>query len=147
MSFREAAKKCERMKGRGGLCFGGLQLPAAAAEFHFLVMGATGSGKTLTIRFLMQSVFQKANGCRALLYDAKRDLILILDGMGVPKSKIKIFNPFDDRSVAWDMAADITSPATAWQLAPRADTREKGVTELLPGYRTPTSSWCHHLFD
>ena len=53
---------------------------------------------------------------RALVYDAKLEVIPQLSGMALQAPTI-IFNPFDKRSVAWDMALDITEPATAKQIA------------------------------
>lgn len=59
---------------------------------------------------------EKGDGHRALIYDAKGDIISLLHGMGL-SSRIVILNPFDTRSAAWDMASDIDSPAAARQLA------------------------------
>jgi Cdc6-like AAA superfamily ATPase len=53
---------------------------------------------------------------RALVYDAKLEVIPQLEGMGL-RAPIVVLNPFDKRSVAWDMAADITEPAIAKQIA------------------------------
>lgn len=53
---------------------------------------------------------------RALVYDAKLEVIPQLAGMGL-HAPVLILNPFDKRSVAWDMAVDITEPATAKQIA------------------------------
>ncbi|MEQ1749083.1 MAG: type IV secretion system DNA-binding domain-containing protein [Prosthecobacter sp.] len=89
---------------------------------HFLVMGATGSGKTVLLRRLMQTVLpqigsSQARGRRALIYDSKKDMRSVLMGMGIPEERIAIMNPFDARSVAWDMAADVQSPQEATELA------------------------------
>ncbi len=105
--------------GDRGVFWGGAPLPSSAATTHFMVVGATGSGKTLTIRLLMQEVLPQIGrglGHRALVYDAKRDLLSVLHGMrlGCP---IVTLHPFDHRCAAWDMAADITSPAAARQVA------------------------------
>jgi type IV secretory pathway TraG/TraD family ATPase VirD4 len=86
---------------------------------QFAILGSTGSGKTISIRLLMQSVLPnigKGNDQRALIYDAKQDMISILAGIN-PPCEIVILNPFDKRGVAWDMAKDITAPATAQQIA------------------------------
>lgn len=53
---------------------------------------------------------------RAIIYDAKLEVIPQLSGMEL-NAPVIILNPFDKRSVAWDMAADITEPATAKQIA------------------------------
>lgn len=92
------------------------------AREHFLVMGATGSGKTVLLRRLMQTVLPQigtaaAPGRRALIYDSKKDMLAVLVGMGVPLERIAIMNPFDARGVAWDIAADVQSPQEATELA------------------------------
>lgn len=98
---------------------GSVHLPYSAARGHLAVIGATGSGKTLLQRLLMQSVLPLIGSGlhqRALIYDAKQDLVSLLAGMGI-NAPVYLLNPLDDRSVAWDMAADITSPAAALQAA------------------------------
>ena len=102
----------------GALVWGGMALPREAARLHFAVVGVTGSGKTLTLRLLLQSVVARighVRDTRALVYDAKGDLHGLLSGMGA--KTIHTLNPFDERCVAPDLAADFTSPACALQLA------------------------------
>lgn len=102
-----------------GLWWGMMRLPSRVATSHFAVVGSTGSGKTLSIRFLMQSVLPfigTGKDQRALIYDAKQDMLSILAGIN-PPCDVVILNPFDKRGVAWDMAKDITAPATAQQIA------------------------------
>jgi len=98
---------------------GSIHLPHRAAYGHFAVVGATGSGKTLLQRLLMQSVLPRigtALNQRALVYDAKQDMVPFLAGMGL-HAPVHLLNPLDARAVAWDMAADITCPASALQAA------------------------------
>ena len=38
------------------IVFGGLELPDSESTTHFLCLGTTGSGKTIILRLLMQSV-------------------------------------------------------------------------------------------
>lgn len=104
---------------QGHVFWGGLYLPPSCATTHFLVCGCAGSGKTMTLKLLMQSVLpaiRQGSDQRALIYDAKRDMVSQLDGMDLP-CKYYILNCFDQRAVAWDMAADITSPAAVMALA------------------------------
>lgn len=102
-----------------GIRLGMHLLPHRAAYGHFAIVGATGSGKTLLQRLLMQSVLPRiGTGLeqRALIYDAKQDILSLLAGMNL-RCPIATFHPLDARCVAWDMAADITSPAAALQAA------------------------------
>ena len=107
----------DRMENDGSLHWAGTRLPDSEAAHHFLVLGSTGSGKTLCIRRLMQdAVAQIAAGAghRVLVYDAKAELYPVLCALNRP---VHLLHPFDQRSVAWDIAADIVSPADAFQLA------------------------------
>ncbi|MEI7578329.1 MAG: type IV secretion system DNA-binding domain-containing protein [Armatimonadota bacterium] len=65
---------------------------------------------------------------RALIFDAKLEAIPQLYGMGVT-APIHIFNPFDERAVAWDMSKDITEPATAKQIASIFIPEEKNASQ------------------
>ena len=56
------------------------------------------------------------DGHRAMIYDAKGDMVSLLSGMGL-RCPVVILNPLDARSAAWDVAKDIASPATARQFA------------------------------
>lgn len=102
-----------------GLSLGSLRLPSRAACSHFAIAGATGSGKTLLQRLLMQSALSRigqGDSHRALLYDAKQDLLPLLAGMDL-RAPIHTLHPLDRRAVAWNMAADIKTPAAALQTA------------------------------
>lgn len=46
-------------RGDDGVYWGGLNIPTADAVRHFCVMGTVGSGKTILIRLLMQSVLRR----------------------------------------------------------------------------------------
>lgn len=121
IGFGEAKRKAkaELPAGDPGLCWGGLVLPSDRATGNFLVCGTVGSGKTLTISMLKRCVLptiRPGSGRRALVYDAKRDEMGALFGMG-PACPIRTLNPFDARSAAWDIAADVRSPAAAYQVA------------------------------
>src|SRR5688572_13125469 len=71
----------------GCIDWGGVTLPASEGPNHWGCLGATGSGKTLTLRLLMQSVLPAigttgtiGSGCdtRAMVYDAKQDALPLL---------------------------------------------------------------------
>ena len=102
-----------------GIRLGTCILPQRVAYGHLAVVGATGSGKTLLQRLLMQSALPRIGagmGQRALVYDAKQDILSLLAGMHV-SAPLHLLNPLDTRSAAWDMAEDVTSPASALQAA------------------------------
>ena len=111
-----------------GLQLGRLRVPSECAYSHLALVGATGSGKTLLQRLLMQSVLPRIGegfGHRALIYDAKQDVLSVLAGMKL-SCPIRTLNPLDARAVAWDMAADITGPASAFQVASLLIPESKG---------------------
>ena len=61
--------------------FGLFELTDEDMGGHTLALGSTGSGKSLILRILMQSVLQVVGqglGYRALVYDAKQDAIPII---------------------------------------------------------------------
>lgn len=120
-TYNQANQDAEALRAENdpGLWWGMMRLPSRVATSHFAIVGSTGSGKTISIRLLMQSVLPfigQGNDQRALIYDAKQDMVSILAGINLA-CEVLILNPFDKRGVAWDMAKDITSPATAQQIA------------------------------
>lgn len=118
---REAQASLGRVVAAGdtGLQLGRVRIPTEAACSHLAIVGATGSGKTILQRLLMQSALPRigdGHGHRALIYDPKQDMGSILAGMKL-QCPVHLLNPLDARSVSWDMAADILSPASALQVA------------------------------
>jgi DNA polymerase III delta prime subunit len=105
------------------ICWGGLTLPIHQANLHFLVAGVPGTGKTLTIRSLLRSIFHPelraslGGSDRAVIYDAKQEFYPMFRGFGCKEASLVILNPFDRRSDWWDLARDYTSSADAHQLA------------------------------
>lgn len=94
-------------------------VPIEAVQGHFLVAGGSGTGKGFVFRFLMQTVFRRfgpGSNERALVFDAKHELVSILIGMGLG-DLLRIMNPFDERCVVWDIERDFDSPSGALQLA------------------------------
>src|SRR5262245_1373559 len=98
-----------------------------AATAHCAYVGATGSGKTVSIRLLLESIWGIATThdvpTRMLVYDSKRELLPILHGIfeylgrDDADEKIVVLNPFDRRGVAWDICRDIRRPVHADELA------------------------------
>lgn len=99
--------------------WGPYQLTDQDAEAHFLALGTTGSGKSLLLKLLQQSVLPYVGqglGYHALVYDAKQDQLPIISGYCDP-SNIKLFNANDQRSVAWDISKDVTRSPVAMEIA------------------------------
>lgn len=123
ISFEEARTKIEKIykKDKFSIPFGNLQLPSESATGHFLYIGTTGSGKTVSMKILMNSVLpliESEEDHRAVMFDAKRELYAYLYcKLGFDEAKIHTFNPFDKRGVAWDVSKDIDSEAQSVELA------------------------------
>lgn len=101
------------------IVWGGLGLPWSAGVRHFLAAGMTGCGKTNLLLQFMASVLVwigRKKDQRALIYDPKTELVSFLHGLGLGE-RVRILHPFDERSSAWDLAADVDDPAAAQQVA------------------------------
>lgn len=112
--------------------WGFLWLRISEATGHFLISGSIGSGKSVIIRLLAQSILKfigRGHDIRAFIYDPKAEFIPALMGMGCPAT-IHILHPFDQRCVSWDMAEDVTSPAGAYQVASSLVPEEKGESQF-----------------
>lgn len=130
MTFAEAKRQAAKLvrHSQASVNWAGIHVPLQFAAQHFCLVGATGAGKTVALRLLMASALMAiapASDCRALVYDAKGDMMELLSGMPL-SGDIHILNPFDARSVAWDIAADVTTPATALQISSIIIEDEKG---------------------
>lgn len=100
----------------------GKNFPLQHLDKHILIIGQTGSGKSVTLRLLLEKPLKEIGkhaaegGYRAVLYDPKAEMLPQLAGAGIT-CPLHINNPFDVRSSAWKMCEDITSPAAALQTA------------------------------
>jgi len=130
ISMRTARQRARvaRRPGEAVLGWCGIPLPDSLAVGHFLLVGAPGSGKTVSLRLLMQSVLPHIHAdtdWRALIYDAKQDILPILSGMKL-RCPVVTLNALDHRGAAWDMARDIDSHAVALQVAANLIPEEQG---------------------
>lgn len=98
---------------------------AAYGTEHFLVTGASGSGKTTVINRVLADVAKPSFGSRLLVYDAKTELLPLLYCLREVQekqvwggtSKIHVLNPLDARCSAWKISKDIDNIISARQLA------------------------------
>ncbi len=87
---------------------------------HFLILGTPGSGKTLLQKIFMTSLLPDSKhgvAYRAAIFDPKRELYPFLVRMGIPVEQIIVTHPYDERCVAWNLAADFTDEGHAKTLA------------------------------
>ncbi|MBW4660239.1 MAG: type IV secretion system DNA-binding domain-containing protein [Drouetiella hepatica Uher 2000/2452] len=99
--------------------WGGLWLPIEDSSKHMLIIGEPGSGKSKTLSLFMETVLPHiGHGLdqRAIIYDPKRNTRSLLAGMEL-EANIKILDPFDKRSTAWNLAADVDEPDIARTVA------------------------------
>lgn len=99
--------------------FGFQQTPVEHASGHFMIPGAPGTGKTMLLRLMMQSVLPRitpGSRQRALIFDAKHEMVSVVAGMRL-FAEVRILNPFDERCSVWDVAKDFKTPSDALQLA------------------------------
>lgn len=106
---------------------GGQPVPARDESKHFKIVGTTGTGKSTAIAALIEPALNRGDrlviadpdgGYLRRLYEGSRGDVIL--------------NPFDARSVKWDLFGEIRQPYDAEQLA-RA---------LLPDPETGDASWC-----
>jgi hypothetical protein len=134
LTLEEAQAVAEKVRPPDdpGLLFGGVRLPSEAANKGWAIIGASGSGKSMTLQMLCQEALAQIGkptsslSRRALVYDPKTVILSQLAGIGIPKKRIKILNPFDARCVAPDFQANIDTPAAALQFATLLIEEEKG---------------------
>ena len=112
-------------------------VPIKEAATHFLICGATGSGKTVAIQLFLQSIAPRLRTGRTppehlIVYDAKCDLIPILDGLGLrhddKEANVWILNPFDARTAYWKLSESMDTPGMARYLATLLVPEEKNTT-------------------
>lgn len=92
---------------------------------HFLLLGLSGSGKTQVVHRLIRNA--RARGDQSLVYDYKGDLT----AKYLDDATTVLLAPWDARSVAWDIAADVPDIASARELA----------AALIPLPQTGDSKW------
>lgn len=105
-------RKLIRNSGRGINLAPRVPISLETETKHFLLVGASGSGKTQTLRFWIDQVLQRQD--KLLIHDTKGDMAASL-----PLDDFILLAPHDSRSWAWDIARDCTGAAAARELASR----------------------------
>jgi type IV secretory pathway TraG/TraD family ATPase VirD4 len=116
-----------KQRGRdAAITLAGVPVPARDEAKHFKLIGTTGTGKSTAVREMMSSAL--ARGDRAVIADP--------DGGYLRRFYQKsrgdvILNPFDERSVKWDLFAEVRNPYDVEQLA----------RSLIPDHEGADRSW------
>lgn len=110
LAFRRAEQAARRSTGDGILMAPGMRIGGERETRHVLVLGATGSGKSVIIRSWLRQILRR--GDRALLHDTKGD---VLETM--PVEDFMLLAPHDARSAVWDVAADVVTEEDAREFA------------------------------
>jgi type IV secretory pathway TraG/TraD family ATPase VirD4 len=108
------------------LTLAGVRVPEQDETKHFKLIGTTGTGKSTAIRELMTRAL--ARGDRAVIADPDGGYAHSFYQRG--RGDI-VLNPFDARSVKWDLFAEINCAYDADQLA----------RSLIPDHDGPDRSW------
>lgn len=108
---KELIKKLKQQGELSDLTIADVPLPKGAETQHFLFHGTTGTGKSMSIRALLDQI--KARGDKAIIYDRHGDYLQYY----YDPSKDKILNPMDARSEPWDVWAECRDAADFDNLA------------------------------
>jgi type IV secretory pathway TraG/TraD family ATPase VirD4 len=93
-----------------GIKIGDLTLSKQRECRHMLFIGTPGSGKTVTLNSICKQIHARDE--RMIVHDPKGDYVQWFD----PQTTA-IFGPWDARTVIWDVAADLNSPALLQEAA------------------------------
>jgi type IV secretory pathway TraG/TraD family ATPase VirD4 len=118
---RSRAAQAER-----GLTLAGVTVPAADEAKHFKFIGTTGTGKSTAVLELLEQALDR--GDRAVMADPDGGY---LQRFHDPRRGDVVLNPFDSRSVKWDLFAEIKNDYDVEQLA----------RSLIPDHEGQDRSW------
>ncbi len=116
--------------GRSGvsteITLAGRAVPPRDEAKHFKLIGTTGTGKSTAIQEILNAALER--GDRAVIADPDGGY---LQRFYEPTRGDVVLNPFDERSVRWDLFAEIKSPYDVEQLA----------RSLIPDHEGTDRSW------
>lgn len=112
-----------------------LRLPKTHWTRHGLIYGSVGSGKTVVLSQVVDQVMRR--NLRALIYDVKGDYTQMFAHF----PHVRVLCPWDDRSVRWDIAADVDTAdrarAFANGLVPKGGDKDgpwnAGTADIITG--------------
>jgi hypothetical protein len=107
-----AAGKSRQRARDAGITLAGIPVPTHDETKHFKLIGTTGTGKSTAIEEILSGAL--ARGDRAVIADPDGGY---MRRFYRPERGDVVLNPFDERSVKWDLFAEIDSPYDIEQLA------------------------------
>jgi hypothetical protein len=114
-------RKRQTVEDRGELVIGGVRIPRMREVFHFLLSGATGTGKSVAISRILEIIRERCQ--RAIVCDTSGEYVARHFRPGIDV----ILNAADVRAAAWTPWADMRRPSDALtmgeSLFPRSDAR------------------------
>jgi type IV secretory pathway TraG/TraD family ATPase VirD4 len=109
-----------------GITLGGVAVPEQDETKHFKLIGTTGTGKSTAIQEILTSALSR--GDRAVIADPDAGY---LERFYRPDRGDVILNPFDERSVKWDLFSEINCAYDVEQLS----------RSLIPDHDGQDRSW------
>jgi len=131
LADRPAAPRAKsRQRERdAGITLAGTPVPAQDETKHFKLIGTTGTGKSTAIHEIMTSALSR--GDRAVIADPDGGY---LQRFYRPDRGDVVLNPFDPRSVTWDLFSEIKSEYDVEQLARSLIPDHEGQDRIWRGY-------------
>jgi type IV secretory pathway TraG/TraD family ATPase VirD4 len=125
----DTASSISRDVGDAGITLAGMAVPAWDEAKHFKLIGTTGTGKSTAIREILASAL--ARGDRAVVADPDGGY---LQRFYRPERGDLVLNPFDARSVKWDLFSEIDNGYDVEQLARSLVPDDDGQDRSWRGY-------------
>lgn len=122
---KELAKEIKRKTKTAGMTIANIPIPQESEPAHFLIVGAPGTGKSVTYNEMGQVI--RKRGERAIIYDPSGQMVehFYREGHDV------ILSPFDARGRAWDVWTECKEDYEFDQLA----------TSFIPDQKSNDPFW------
>lgn len=104
----EVNRIIKKIRGEVGPMIGGILLKLEFFSTHTLLIGSTGSGKSLILRLILEYICKKKHKC--IMVDPGGEF---LSHFYDPSRGDKILNPLDERSESWSLFAEMRSLSDA----------------------------------
>lgn len=135
-------KKVRAAKVPTQLSLGGVPIPVAAEPYHFLLSGSTGTGKSVAMGSLLESL--RARGDTVILVDSGGDFL----SKHYDANTDFVFNPYDDRCIGWSPTAEMQGAWDATSMARSIVPDGTGEAKEWNGYaQTFVSSVLRKLWE